>query len=52
MPKCDNCGKLFYLSDVKHGAALAIPDQPETDNLCIKCNKEQIDVAVLLPAGT
>jgi hypothetical protein len=44
--KCDSCGEYIADRDLQNGAVLSIPDQPETDNLCIECNLEETqDVA-------
>ncbi len=40
MFKCDACGKWITENDLLNGAIKSIPDQPETDNLCIECNKD------------
>lgn len=48
MFKCDACGDVVQESDLIRGAVKSIPDQPETDNLCIGCNKENHDREELL----
>lgn len=49
--KCDACGEYFYNEDLRKGAALSIPDQPETDNLCVKCNSENENNVSLLQSA-
>lgn len=51
MTRCDSCGTLIFESDIARGAVKAIPDQPETDNLCIKCNCEDYHVNLSIPAS-
>ncbi len=43
MIRCDACGIPIDERDFLNGAVKSIQDQPETDNLCIKCNKENED---------
>lgn len=38
MDRCDACGKYIPREDFGEGAIRSIPDQPETDTLCKKCN--------------
>jgi ribosomal 30S subunit maturation factor RimM len=40
MFRCDLCGKKIYRRDFDLGAVKSVHDQPETDTLCIECNKE------------
>lgn len=39
--RCDSCGEPITEVDLQRGAVKSIPDQPETDNLCIPCNNEE-----------
>ena len=52
MVRCDSCGKMIDYLDFKNGAQKAIHDQPETDNLCITCNSEEIENVGMPQTGT
>lgn len=52
MVRCDSCGKMIDYLDFKNGAQKAIHDQPETDNLCITCNSEEIENVGMSQTGT
>lgn len=49
MIRCDSCGTPINERDFLRGAIKALPDQPETDNLCINCNCEDYHVNLLQP---
>lgn len=48
MFRCDACGDYFYDWDLQLGAVKSITGDPETDNLCVKCNKEESNVVTCM----